>query len=807
MRDLSEDKRKLKKTLGEKGITHVLKYLKEILPSDVPKYDVLVQIEGEYRDVKMKMLEGLLNQQDIGQANARIRRRLIDFINSLEPEDFLQGAKGTNFDETSSIKRGHVLYQVPQRMQLFEEVRCMVRIAFDKAMLIEDIDIDENTQFRSNVRISDYMKVEFIDPASTPVFEIRSTSEPIQFIDQDDFTEWRFYVKPLQAGKHILELKVNIIIQINDKEVIREKTLEESVVIVAEEVPELDTGFKQFGESFVSERGLVDDIQIKSVKDSSGFRLPKNVRMLALLLIGTFGIGTASYAFVPSFAQEVDWTLANTIQQNEKSYERFIEKYETKLPQSKRLETAYYKKAVVQDTPEALRGYIQEHPQSVYQEDASWELAELTQDPIDYLDYASRHENTTRTKVARQKVIENETLILETVTAKQDTNGLRLLEKYLRVVPEQRNSELLKPVIRKMQPVIKKGGFKSDLPQLLDPKTDDEPRKVPKIEEGSSIQRSTTTRKQPNEPSRQPETSEDNTTLKEDSRKEDVLDLSQGSLPASSSTDQKVKNTNEVKVEEEKKEENKPAYKLPQMVYVQGGTFEMGDQFGDGGEEEKPVHKVTLSNYYLGRNEVTFEEYDLFCIATNRDLPEDEGWGRGQRPVIHVSWYDAVDYCNWLSEQEELQVVYTRDGEIISANWKANGYRLPTEAEWEYAARSKGQKEKWAGTNDEKLLNEYAINLLLGNGKSELVRNYKPNTLGLYDMSGNVAEWCWDWAQYYEESKGITNPKGPAIGETRMTRGGHFNCSSGLCRTVARGGYEPGEGYYAVGFRLARSPR
>jgi hypothetical protein len=470
MRDLSEEKKKLKKTLGEKGITHVLKYLKEILPSDVPKYDVLVQVEGEYRDVKMKMLEGLLNQQDIEQANARIRRRLIDFINSLEPEDFLRTAKGTNFDKNSSIKKGHVLYQVPDRMQLFEEIRCLVRIAFDKAMLIQDIDIDENTQFRSNVRISDYMKVELIDPASTPVFEIRSTSEPIQFIDQDDFTEWRFYVKPLQAGKHLLELKVNIIIQINDKEVIREKTLEESVVIVAEEVPEVATGFKQLGESFVSESGLVDDIPKVTGGSSPGFRLPKNVQMLALLLIGTFGIGTISYAFVPSFAQEIDWTLANTIQQNEKSYERFIGKYEEKLPQSKRLETAYYKKAVIQDTPEALRDYIEMHPKSSYQEDASWELAELTQNPIDYLDYASRYENTARTKVAQQKVIENEALILETVTEKQDTNSVRLLEKYLKVVPEKRNSELVKPIIRKMQPIIKERGIKSELPLLLDPK-------------------------------------------------------------------------------------------------------------------------------------------------------------------------------------------------------------------------------------------------------------------------------------------------------------------------------------------------
>lgn len=474
MRDLSEDKKKLKKTLGEKGITHVLKYLKEILPSDVPKYDVLIQIEGEYRDVKMKMLEGLLNQQDIGQANAKIRRRLIDLINSLEPEDFTRGVKGSQFEEQGDIKKGHILYQVPDRMKLYEDTRCLVRIAFDKATLVADIDLTADTEFRSDVRISDYMKVELVDPASSPVFEIRSTSEPVQFIDIDDYTEWRFYVKPLIAGKHVLELKVNLILLINDREVIREKTLEESVVIITEDVTDSSPVFKQMEETFITSdlRGANPPaapggkgIQESGARAKKSETIPadsgskrsgasKSVRMMTFLLAGVFAI-SASYAFIPSLSQEVDWLMVNKMQNSEAGYTRFISKYEKKLPTSDLLETAHYKKAVVQNSPEAMREYIKTHPKSRYQEEATWELAERTNDPIDYLDYADRFQKTPRTKVAKQKVVKSEELILDKVKAQKDSNGVQLLDKYLRVAPERKKSELLKPVIKEIEPVIR----------------------------------------------------------------------------------------------------------------------------------------------------------------------------------------------------------------------------------------------------------------------------------------------------------------------------------------------------------------
>jgi formylglycine-generating enzyme required for sulfatase activity/uncharacterized caspase-like protein len=216
------------------------------------------------------------------------------------------------------------------------------------------------------------------------------------------------------------------------------------------------------------------------------------------------------------------------------------------------------------------------------------------------------------------------------------------------------------------------------------------------------------------------------------------------------------------------------------FVFVEGGTFDMGDVFGDGFRDEK-VHSVTLSDYWIGKYPVTFDEYDRYCEEKGKDKPDDEGWGRGRRPVMKVTWHDAVGFAEWLSK---------KTGER---------YRLPTEAEWEFAARSRGKKEKWSGTSKATDLGTYAWYSDNSGHRTHPVGEKKPNALGLYDMSGNVWEWCWDW---YERSP-KNNPQGSSSGSRRVYRGGSWGSGAGDCRSADRGGLVPGRADYGLGFRLA----
>jgi len=255
---------------------------------------------------------------------------------------------------------------------------------------------------------------------------------------------------------------------------------------------------------------------------------------------------------------------------------------------------------------------------------------------------------------------------------------------------------------------------------------------------------------------------------------------------------------------------------LDNMVFVKGGTFEMGSKDGDNNETP---HTVTLSDYYMGRYEVTFEEYDAFCAATGKDKPDDKGWGRGKRPAIYTNWYDAIEYCNWLSQKEGYQKVYTIKGTTVTANWNANGYRLPTEAEWEYAARSRGKDQKWAGTSTESSLADYGNFCDKNCNKnwktehqddnctnSSPVGSFRANDLGLFDMSGNVYEWCWDWydANYYGKSTNA-NPKGPSTGADRVLQGGSWSSPPTYLRCTKRYFGSPASIGGHIGFRLSRA--
>lgn len=226
----------------------------------------------------------------------------------------------------------------------------------------------------------------------------------------------------------------------------------------------------------------------------------------------------------------------------------------------------------------------------------------------------------------------------------------------------------------------------------------------------------------------------------------------------------------------------------PEMVFVEGGSFIMGDNWGMGSEDELPTHEVSLKSFKISKTEVTVKQYRQFCVETGRFMPIAPSWGwKDRHPIINVTYNDAVSYCNWL-------------GEKFGGDW-----RLPTEAEWEYAARG-GNKSKgytYAGSNDLESVAWFEDN---AGGQTNNVSRKKPNELGIYDMSGNVWEWCKDWyAENYYSNNSNNNPRGPASGSKRVLRGGSYYFKAKYCNVASRNRDTPDFRSINFGFRVVLS--
>ena len=217
-----------------------------------------------------------------------------------------------------------------------------------------------------------------------------------------------------------------------------------------------------------------------------------------------------------------------------------------------------------------------------------------------------------------------------------------------------------------------------------------------------------------------------------------------------------------------------------EMTFVPGGTFIMGDVFEEENDDSLPLHEVTLDDYYIGTYEVTYQQFDTFAELTDRSRPRDDGRGRGNRAVIYVDWYDAVDFC------------------------RAYGYRLPTEQEWEYAARSGGLNQLFSGTSDPDSLTHYARYSDNSGAYTFDVGTKRPNDLGLYDMSGNVSEFVGDYYPFFKTDPDSIEYYPLDERGMRVIRGGSFNSvPANVLRTYWRVGVLAELGDHTLGFRCA----
>ncbi len=227
----------------------------------------------------------------------------------------------------------------------------------------------------------------------------------------------------------------------------------------------------------------------------------------------------------------------------------------------------------------------------------------------------------------------------------------------------------------------------------------------------------------------------------------------------------------------------------PQMVVIPAGHFLMGSPSNESGRRnsEGPQHEVQITKpFAMGVYAITFDDYDLFCKNIRQEKPDAKGWGREKHPAINVSWHDAQAYCTWLSEQT------------------GRCYQLPSEAAWEYACRAGTSTPYYFGENISKDQANFARNL----GQTTPVGSYPANSFGLYDMHGNVWEWCQDtWHNNYENAPldGFSWEDGKS--QARVLRGGSWYGFPDFVRSAAHYGNDPDFGDYGIGFRvLCSSP-
>jgi formylglycine-generating enzyme required for sulfatase activity len=253
------------------------------------------------------------------------------------------------------------------------------------------------------------------------------------------------------------------------------------------------------------------------------------------------------------------------------------------------------------------------------------------------------------------------------------------------------------------------------------------------------------------------------------------------------------------------------------FVLIRSGTFTMGSPAQEAWRgKDETQHQVTVSSFFLAKNEVTQKEY--------RDLMGNNpcNFSGDNLPVENVTWYEAVQYCNARSRKEGLTPTYTVTGNNVQWNRNADGYRLPTEAEWEYACRAGTtmpfnvgnnitvNQANWYGTYPYTIETHYfsqqELEVRPGEYRQRTVPagSFAPNTWGLFDMHGNVWEWCWDYYGEYSTAA-QTDPTGAATGSFRVHRGGGWNDFAKHIRSAYRAAMPPNEGMYNIGFRLARN--
>jgi formylglycine-generating enzyme required for sulfatase activity len=751
-----------------------LKLCKELLPEGGEKHKLILAMQAQLHQLNKDRMKGLISQEDYARRLAIIVDSFINFIPELETTDFDFPATSADASSGNSPQTGSVLYRVPHSMPLQKASICTIRIAIDEDAILEDIIIDADVRLKEKVEVSERMSAELLDIEGR-VFDIKPFNTKDQMVRPTGYTQWLFRVTPLMEGQHQLLVKVSLLeFDQNTKEYVpRDVSVLETVTVVtaSQHSDEEEAPLKSAGPSFVMGPDATPDFNMKKEsvnvesENSSGSNWlnGRPQRIAALFLAFLVFASSTTYAFTPKMTR--DW-WHTTWKDTPEAYQAFIDAHQADAPggiKHPKIEKAYYYKAAASNELPDLREYQQlyadkgEFNEPVLEKIKvlEWEAVQAIQKEPSALniqryltDFPDARRLTQVLEAAKTLPMEEQKVVLQQIENRFVTNNT----KQISIKPT--------PKIRTTTPSTSEEG----LPNTL----------TIQEKQNSSTDKTNSTFTDKTNSSFHDKKTEPLVTVKQETNtlEKKYLDktppeiVSQELLTEVKSTPTGI---------------SKDPFRR-QMLLVKGGTFIMGspDKDNDAENDEKPQHSVSLSDFSIGKYEVTQAQWRA---VMGKDPEELSFKGCDQCPVDDVSWNDI---------QEFLKILNAKTGKK---------YRLPTEAEWEYAARGGNQSAgyTYAGSNALAEVAWYDDN---SSGKTHLVGQKRANELGLYDMIGNVIEWCQDLKCTYS-STAQTNPTGAVSGSYRMLRGGSWYSTARYCRVSLRNYRAPTFRNTYVGFRLA----
>ncbi len=382
----------LKELIG-RGLDQAIKRIEELLLPSATGYNMFVQVKGRYSNYLSNVALGMVGQKDLDQQYAQLANALLFVIDGIQDSDL---KPNDEIKPVSDPRRGELLYQIPRKMMEMKEYRCAVRVAYLKNVIMDDWEASADDVQR-DVRVAEVMAVELVNVLEDEPFQIRALSSALQFLDENDYTEWIFMVKAKRDGEFPLALKISVVEVRNGREVKKDVVLEEHITVASEEeIPqkfkgsgyEIALGEQALPEAERSQPGskvIPEAAQPSAVVSPSPAPLPqpapstmqkssgqnKNIRSMALFLAFIMLGSISTWAFVP--ADKRDWVLTRYVQDDEQSYAAFAEKY----PKSEYAEKAIFRKAIKSDKPRDYLAYQEKYPDGSYAKEVGIKVRSL----------------------------------------------------------------------------------------------------------------------------------------------------------------------------------------------------------------------------------------------------------------------------------------------------------------------------------------------------------------------------------------------------------------------------------------------